>query len=85
MAFSPDGIKGSGNMKECVSSDCLQEIANFTEHAELLSNAQHECKFHPETKKESCEQFIRLRTDIGKKEGALIRSCDCKKLEKMGV
>jgi hypothetical protein len=70
-------------MAECVSNDCLQEIANFTEHAELLSNAQHECKFHPETKKEACLRFDELWGETGKREAALLRTCDCKKLEKV--
>lgn len=67
----------------CLSQDCMQEIANFSEHMELLANAQHECKFHPETKKVSCDEFTRLRNDIGKREGTLVRLCDCKKLEKV--
>jgi hypothetical protein len=62
--------------EKCLSRDCLQQIAEFTEHIDLLSNAQHECKFHPEAKKESCDQFVRMRNEIGKKEKALTKACE---------
>ena len=61
----------------------MQQIAEFSEHMEALANAQHECKFHPEAKKVSCDEFTRLLNDLSKRESALLRSCECKKLEKV--
>jgi hypothetical protein len=71
-------------MAECLKNDCLREIAEFTEFTDNLSNSQHECKFHKEVK-EACDEFTRLRNEIGGREKSLSRACECKKLEKAGV